>query len=481
MSHSTLSRIVGIACTLSAAATPGLLPAQEAAFAKKPVQVYILAGQSNMVGIGQVYGSGTRWGGEFTEVSISAYTGAFDPQADYSKLEAAKTIQPEAFGGTAPTPFPEGDVRVARGKLTMKESGVYEFRPGYGDSQNCIMKIGDTVVHRQEPGEQAVRQKIVLEEGATKPFEIIYLTAGANGLGWYERLDIPGTLSTVVKEQGKFPYLMGPDGNWAERRDVWYKGVVTATSNCWLAPGCGAGSGRQIGPELGFGHVLGEHHDAPVLILKASQGNRSLCWDFLPPGSERFEVGNMVYAGYGDKTPNWEKGTEPKPVNWYAGKQYDDCFNEAKKVLADFDQNIPEFAGLGYEIAGFVWWQGHKDSGSMVTADRYEQNLVHLIKTLRKEFNAPNAPFVVGTIGFGGMGMEKPEMLKIVDAQLAVDGGAGKHPEFKGNVKTVDTRPFWISAEQSPKNQDFHYNQNAETYMNVGLALGKAMVELLEE
>jgi alpha-galactosidase len=97
---------------------------------------------------------------------------------------------------------------------------------------------------------------------------------------------------------------------------------------------------------------------------------------------------------------------------------------------------------------------------------------------LREEFKVPNAPFVVGGIGFGGRGMEKPEMLKVLEAQLAVDGDAGKYPEFKGNVKSVETRDFWIPAELSPKNQDFHYNQNAETYMRVGEALGKAMVAL---
>lgn len=454
---------------------------EAAAYSKKPVKVYIMAGQSNMVGIGQVYGSGQRWGMEFTEVKVSAYEGDYDPKVDYSKLEPIKTIEPDEFGGVRPTPYPDGGVRVARGKVTMPATGVYEFRPGYGDSQNCIMKVGDTVVHRQEPGAQAVRKQIKLEKGNALSFEITYLTQGANGLGWYERTDIPGTLSTVVKAQGKFPYLLDDQGAFTRRADVWYKGVVTAVNDTWLSVGCGAGKDSQIGPELGFGHILGEHHDEPVLLLKASQGNRSLNWDFLPPGSQRFEVDGTVYAGYGDKSPSWEKGTEPKEVNWYAGKQYDDCFNAAKEVLANFDKTIPAYAGLGYEIAGFVWWQGHKDSGSMVTANRYEQNLVHLIKTLRKEFDAPKAPFVVGTIGFGGMDMEKPEMLKIVEAQLAVDGSKGKYPEFKGNVKSVDIRPFWIAAEQSPKNQDFHYNQNGETYMNVGLALGKAMVDLLKE
>lgn len=43
--------------------------------------------------------------------------------------------------------------------------------------------------------------------------------------------------------------------------------------------------------------MLGDYHDEPVLILKASQGNRSLGWDYLPPGSEQFEQDGYVYAG----------------------------------------------------------------------------------------------------------------------------------------------------------------------------------------
>ena len=65
-------------------------------------------------------------------------------------------------------------------------------------------------------------------------------------------------------------------------------------------------------------------------------------------------------------------------------------------------------------------------------------------------------------------------------AQLAVDGDAGKYPEFKGNVAAVDARPFWRDKEVSPSGAGYHYNHNAETYMEVGNALGRAMAELLE-
>ena len=447
--------------------------------ADKPVKVYILSGQSNMVGIGQVTGGGSRWGAEFLEPVVSVYSGKYNPDADYDGMKPEKTLKLTAFGGVKPTPYPVGGTHVVRGHLRVKTTGVYELRPGYGGSTFNIMEVDGKEVYRKEVGEDAKYQHIHLKGGQKVPFRITYLTQKTNGLGWIARVDIPGTLATVVNSDGKFPYLIDEAGHWIKRDDVWYRGVVTAGANKWLSVGCGA-SANSIGPELGFGHIIGNHHDEPVLILKASQGNRSLAWDFLPPGSERFEHEGKVYAGYKDSPASWDKGTEPKPINWYAGKQYDDCFQTAHKVLDDFDAEFPQFKGRGYEIAGFVWWQGHKDQGNAVHADRYEENLVHLIRTLRKEFKSPHAPFVIATIGFGGWEMSG-NALTVANAQLAVSGDKGKYPDFKGSVKTVETRGFWRDVENSPRNQGFHYNQNAETYMLVGEALGKGMVKLLEE
>ena len=102
---------------------------------------------------------------------------------------------------------------------------------------------------------------------------------------------------------------------------------------------------------------------------------------------------------------------------------------------------------------------------------------MRLIHALRDEFEAPKAPFLIATIGFGGWEMEGPH-LKVAEAQLAV--GSGKYPELGGNVATVETRDFWRLPEVSPRDQGFHYNQNAETYYLVGEALGRGMVALLE-
>jgi hypothetical protein len=57
---------------------------------------------------------------------------------------------------------------------------------------------------------------------------------------------------------------------------------------------------------------------------------------------------------------------------------------------------------------------------------------------------------------------------------LAVDGNSGKYPEFKGNVATVYANPISHGGASNS-----HYNGNAETYMDIGEAMGKEMVELL--
>ena len=68
---------------------------------------------------------------------------------------------------------------------------------------------------------------------------------------------------------------------------------------------------------------------------------------------------------------------------------------------------------------------------------------------------------------------------KVAEAQLVV-GDAKKYPKFAGNVRAVDTRDLWREADVSLKNQGYHYNRNAETYVETGLRLGWAMAELLK-
>ena len=310
-----------------------------------------------------------------------------------------------------------------------------------------------------------------------KPVQVFVMLGQSNMLGFGKigPEDTKGTLEYLIKSQGMYPHLVDDDGAWTQREDVRYvqvmhrNDVMSELRNEWLHVN------GNIGPELQFGYVMGHVLDEPVLLIKSCIGNRSLGWDLLPPGSDGFEFEGRNYAGYKESPNSWEIGAEPEPIGWYAGKQYDDDIGNAKKVLTNIGDYYP--GATSYEVAGFVWWQGHKDQGPAM-ASRYEQNLVHLIKTLRKDFDAPEAKFVMATIGFNGWDLAGPG-LTVANAQLAVGGDEGKYPEFVGNVKTVEARDFWKDAEVSPRNAGHHYNLNAETYMEVGILLGWAMADLL--
>jgi len=313
----------------------------------------------------------------------------------------------------------------------------------------------------------------------TKPVKVFILLGQSNMVGMGKIAGGEGSLENAVKNKQKYTYLVDGAGNWAERNDVRFVRFMSGKgplNNEWMT----IKTCKTIGPEFGIAHYVGDAVDAPAMILKCCIGNRSLGWDYLPPGSERFEAvqkdksgaeKTFVYAGYKDSPDKWEKGTEPKPIGWYAGKQYDDDTADAKKVLADLGTYYP--GATKCEVAGFFFWQGEKDLGNEVHASRYEQNLVRFIKQLRKDFNAPDAKFVLATLGEATKGCGGTEG-KVLDAHLAVDGNAGKYPEFKGNVATVYSNPLSMGGSGNS-----HYGGNAETYMNVGEAMGKAMSDLM--
>lgn len=327
----------------------------------------------------------------------------------------------------------------------------------------------------------------------TKPVQVFILLGQSNMVGLGKITGGEGSLEQAVKEKKKYPYLVDEAGAWVERQDVRFVQMMQGKGllkNEWMMV-----KGGKMGPEFGIGNPVGNAVEAPVMILKSCIGNRSLGWDLLPPGSERFEFTikdrsgaekTMVYAGYKDRPDSWEMDptkkltTEPppwldkksgKPIEWYAGKQWDDDIGDAKKVLTDLAKHYPD--AKNYEVAGFFFWQGEKDAGNPGHAERYEQNLVHFIKSIRKEFNAPNAPFVLATMGESVKGSTGNGAL-VLNAHLAVDGESGKHPEFKGNVATIYSNPM---AQGGSGNG--HYGGKAEVYMDVGEAMGKAMVKLL--
>lgn len=309
-----------------------------------------------------------------------------------------------------------------------------------------------------------------------KPVQVFIIMGQSNTLemGHVGPATREGSLEKAVKSEDLYPFLVDDQGNWITRMDVrnvsvmQKRGNMNVYRNDWLGI-----KGRKIGIEIGIGNVLGSATTMPIMVLKSSIGNRSLGWDLLPPGSKQYEYNGKIYAGYKESPSSWEKGTEPKKIGWYAGKQYDDDVGNAKKILADLDKYYP--GAKGYQVAGFFWWQGDKDMRNPAHADMYEKNLVQLIKSLRKDFNAPNAPFVCASLGQTKESDTTSGHGKIMQAMKNV--ASGKYAaELGKKIGFVYTHPLSMGSSSSA-----HYSGNAKTYMNVGLAMGEKMVEILTQ
>ena len=461
--------------------------------ATKPVKVYVLAGQSNMVGMGELTGSRPVYPSVFlsadpaivpgpmpigrselaahgvyqsaevnaaTGAKASVFKGGYDPKADYTRLTPAATVTVALGTVTENLPTLDGPhTVVVNAAIDVPVSGSYTVHAGFEDSTCSVVALAGKEVYRKEPGGKPVLTKVALEPGRRYPVTITYFKGGSAAF-WLEQVDleVKGDLETVTRKDKKFQYLIDDAGKWTQRNDVYFqearlveggKGCpLSAAANSLCLPRC-----HSIGPEVGFGYVMGTYHDEQVLLIKTSQGNRSLGFDFLPPSSR----------------------LDPKNEN--EGMEYRLMVKGVRDTLASIDKIVPGYKGQGYEIAGFGWFQGHKDLGAS-KAD-YEKNLVNLINDLRKDLNAPKMRVVVATVGFHGfrLGTGNWNWKGVWEAQMAV-GDPKQHPEFAGTVASVDTRDFWLEVGESPSDQDYHYNRNAETYMWVGESMGRAMVRL---
>lgn len=265
--------------------------------------------------------------------------------------------------------------------------------------------------------------------------------------------DGKGTLKFLRDDPEKsllIKHLSNPDGTWVVRDDVWCRyqrenGPLLAGP---LAMGFSVyGDRHHFGPELQFGHVLGNHLENPVLLIKTAWGGKSLFQDFRPPSS-----GGEV------------------------GPYYTKMVAQTREALMNLKRDFPAYDGRGYELAGFVWYHGWNDGVEPKTAvPEYEQNLVNLIRDIRQEFAVPQMPVVVGELT--GPWVQAPgEWETLRQAQRS----AAERPEFKGNVLFVETRDFVRKPEDSPNPGHGHHEfGNAETYFLVGDALGRGMVKLL--
>ena len=147
--------------------------------------------------------------------------------------------------------------------------------------------------------------------------------------------------------------------------------------------------------------------------------------------------------------------------------------------LEGLEHAFPEYEADGdepYEVVGFGWHQGWNDRIDQAFNDAYEENMACFVRDVRSALRVPDLPFVIAETGMSGLEETHPRALSLMRAQAAV----AEREEFRGNVSFVSTRAMFRPAEQSPSDQAYHWNENAETYYLIGEGMGRAMVELLE-
>lgn len=304
--------------------------------------------------------------------------------------------------------------------------------------------------------------------GETKPVKVFILAGQSNmeGAGQIQanpqRNAGQGALEYLVKDPAtaqQFARLVDDAGKWRVRDDVW---ISYLDRQGPLSVGYGSRK-ETIGPELGFGWVMGDAIDGPVLLIKCAWGGKSLAVDFRPPsaGLPPYSLGEKTDAAIAD---------DPAIVGHY----YRQVVSLAKAALADLKDIVPGSDG-SFQIVGFGWHQGWNDRINDKFNSEYESNLIHFIKDIRKELGVPSLPFVIAETGMNGPDEKHPRALSLMAAQAAV----AEHNEFRGAVAFVKTQNFWRPAEQSPSGQGYHWNSNAETYYLIGQSMGEAMKHLI--
>jgi hypothetical protein len=330
---------------------------------------------------------------------------------------------------------------------------------------------------------------------AAKDTVKVFILAGQSNMEGKAANELIEHQATDDKTKSHFEHLR-KDGKWTVRDDAFIKflgrhGGLTI----------GYGSPGKTGPELEFGHMIAEHFEEPVLLIKTAWGGHSLYQKFRSP-SAGMPDGNVLEAELKSAqdrvTGGNEKNNKNDPLPTMGeikapyGSSYREMMKEVKTTFADVGTLFPELKGKDLEIAGFVWFQGFNDMFGDNAPGEYASNMKHFISDVRKDFGNPKLPFVIAAIGNNGSKPAENGMKVVQDAQLSMNGVA----EFKGNVKAFRTDelvdkaaeelfPTWKDNLEQWKltgsDRPYHYLGSAIWYTRIGHGMGTAMLELLKE
>ena len=347
-------------------------------------------------------------------------------------------------------------------------------------------------------------------QAAAKPLKV-YILAGQSNMQGHANISTFDSMAADPKTAPILKEMRNADGTPRVLDKVWisqigclgdrYSDLNEQTGK--LKAGFGA-SKEQFGPEFTFGIYMEKALNEPILIIKTAWGGRDLSSDFRPPSAEPYVASkkSLDWAKQHNEDLNELQERVAKGVR---GATYRQMIDHVHKVLGDIKRVVPDYdPAQGYELAGFVWFQGFNDYINEWYFDdldqpggysKYSELLTLFIRDVRKDLSVPKMPFVIGVMGIDGMkaGLRMQHFRAAMAAPAAL-------PEFKGNVVAVQTAPFWdddlgtlqARAEKGEKltpeedkrlkagvsNGGYHYLGAAKIMAPIGKAFAEAIIDL---
>jgi alpha-galactosidase len=313
-----------------------------------------------------------------------------------------------------------------------------------------------------------------LSEDTKKPLQI-YILAGQSNMQGHAKISTFEHIGMDAATKPMLDLMIDAKGKPAVCQRVWISSIGCAESEQTgkLTAGFGA-SPEKIGPEFTFGIYTQMLTDAPILIIKTSWGGKSLHTDFRPPSAGPYVFNETLLSNL------TKQGKDLSAIRAAKEKETGVCYRQmidhVKYVLSDIQRIIPDYdSSVGYELAGFAWFQGWNDmvdSGTYPNRDKpggydqYSQALAHLIRDVRTELKAPKMPFVIGVLGVGGptdqYGADQLRYKSTHDQFRAAMAAPALLPEFQGNVATVLAEKYWDRELTLAKAKEKELEQKAK-------------------
>ncbi|GAB5405258.1 MAG: sialate O-acetylesterase [Aureliella sp.] len=284
----------------------------------------------------------------------------------------------------------------------------------------------------------------------------VYILAGQSNMQGHAQvrtlehisMDPDSDLSTMVNQDGT-PRV-------CERTWISSIGCAPEEQTGKVTVGFGANqNGPKIGPEYAFAITLEKLVDGPILLIKTSWGGKSINTDFRPPSAGPYEFSEAQLERFTQQGKDLDEIRREKEKA--TGIYYQQMLAHIKHVLSDIKRVYPDYGEQkGYELSGFVWFQGWNDMvdsgtypnrGNAGGYNAYSDVMTHFIRDVRKDLHAPKLPFVIGVLGVGGpvekYGPEKQRYASIHQNFRDAMAKPAEIPEFKGNVTAVLTELAW--------------------------------------